>query len=104
MHCPTNNLLLIACFGFASVAPEAGHDNWPEFRGPTCDGHSTATGLPVRFSDTENVRWKTPIHDRGWSTPVVWGRQVWMTTATEDGRLMFAVCVDRETGKILYDK
>jgi len=51
-------------------------------------GLNLATGLPIRWSETENVRWKTPIHDKGWSSPVVWGDQVWLTTAREDGKQM----------------
>src|SRR5687767_13777114 len=78
-------------------------ETWPEFRGPTGQGHSDSTGLPVTWSETQNVRWKTRIHDLGWSTPVIWGDQVWMTTATADGRAMFAVCVDRNTGSIVQD-
>jgi outer membrane protein assembly factor BamB len=78
-------------------------DNWPRFRGPTGDGHADAKKLPVTWSETENVVWKTAIHYRGWSSPVVWGDQVWLTTATEDGRQMFAVCLDRATGKIVHD-
>src|SRR5579871_6062438 len=85
------------------AAAAVGADNWPEFRGPTGDGHAQASGLPVRWSETENVRWKTPIHDKGWSSPVVWGDQVWMTTATADGKRLFAVAVDRQTGKVLHD-
>lgn len=77
--------------------------NWPEFRGPTGQGLSTATGLPVTWSETENVKWKTAIHGKAWSSPVVWGTQVWLTTATEDGRELFAVALDRETGKVLHD-
>jgi len=78
-------------------------ENWPEFRGPTGDGHADATGLPLRWSETENIRWKTPIHDKGWSSPVIWGSQIWLTTATVDGKQLFAVCLDRETGKIVHD-
>lgn len=78
-------------------------ENWPEFRGPRGNGHSGATGLPLTWSESENVLWKTPIHDRGWSSPVVWGNQVWLTTATDDGKRLFAVCVDRDTGKIVHD-
>ena len=85
--------LLFATLSLAAAA--AAGDNWPQFRGPHGDGHSDATGLPLTWSETENVVWKTPIHDRGWSSPVVWGDQVWMTTATADGHEMFAVCVDR---------
>lgn len=78
-------------------------DNWPDFRGPGHNGHSDATNLPIKWSETENITWKVEIHDRGWSTPVIWGDQIWMTTATEDGRQMFAVCVSKKTGNILHD-
>lgn len=50
------------------------------------------------------VRWKTPIHGKGWSSPVVWENQIWLTTATEDGTRMSVICVDRRDGKILHDK
>jgi len=78
-------------------------DNWPEFRGPHGDGHSDATGLPTTWSETQNVRWKTAIHDKGWSSPVVWGNQVWVTTATGTGDKLYAVGLDRETGKVIHD-
>src|SRR2546421_2874992 len=80
-----------------------GAQNWPQFRGPDGNGHSEAKGLPLTWSETDHVKWKTPIHDRGWSSPVVWDNQIWMGTATEDGTKLFAVCVDRETGKIMHD-
>ena len=78
-------------------------ENWSEFRGPHGDGTSTATGLSTTWSESEHVTWKTPIHGRGWSSPVIWDRQIWMTTATPDGKQLFAVCVDRESGKITHD-
>ncbi len=78
-----------------------GGETWPEFRGPTGDGHSDCRGLPVTWSATENVAWKTAIPGRGWSSPVIWHGQIWLTTATPDGKEMFAVCVDRESGKIV---
>lgn len=79
-------------------------ENWPEFRGPGGAGHSTSTGLPKEWSETQNVTWKTPLHGRGWSSPVVWGKQVWLTTATPDGKELSVICVDRESGKILIDQ
>lgn len=85
------------------IAASGTEQNWPEYRGPHGDGHSDTTGLPIHWSETENVRWKTPIHDKGWSSPVVWGDQVWLTTAREDGKQMFALCIDRRTGKVLHD-
>jgi outer membrane protein assembly factor BamB len=92
-------LLIIATAGHASLAA----DNWPQFRGPDGQGHSDATALPLTWSETEHVRWKTPIHDKGWSSPVVWGNQVWLTTATVDGKKLYAMCIDLETGKIVRD-
>jgi outer membrane protein assembly factor BamB len=76
---------------------------WPQFRGPDGNGVSTATGLPVTWSETQNIRWKTPIHGRAWSSPVILGRQVWVTTATPDGKQLSALAVDKDTGKILFD-
>ena len=78
-------------------------ENWPYFRGPTMQGVSDAKDLPVTWSDTENVAWKTSLHGKAWSSPVVWGDQVWVTTASEDGRELGAVCLDKNTGKIVHD-
>jgi len=78
-------------------------ENWPQFRGPSGDGQSDATGLPVKFSETEKVKWKTAIHGKAWSSPVIWGSQVWLTTAKEDGTELGVVCVDKESGKVLRD-
>lgn len=78
-------------------------ENWPNFHGPTNDNHSNATDLPLTWSETENVVWKTPIHDSGWSSPVIWGNQIWLTMATDDGKQSYALCLDRQTGRIVHD-
>ena len=78
-------------------------ETWPNFRGPTADGFSKATGIPTEFGETKNVTWKTPIHGKGWSTPLVSETQVWVTTASEDGKTMSALCLSRATGKVLFD-
>ena len=89
---------------------ESAHADWPEFRGPWGDGHVSGPGntnpveLPLHWSESENVKWKTEIPDRGWSTPVVLGGQVWLTTATVDGHDYFALCVDADTGKIRFNE
>jgi len=77
--------------------------DWPDWRGPTADGHSDAAALPLRWSETENIAWKTAIHDSGHSTPVVLDGQVWITTAKEDGTVLYAVCADLNTGEVLRD-
>ncbi|MGI9472028.1 MAG: PQQ-binding-like beta-propeller repeat protein [Rubripirellula sp.] len=92
--------LLLPLFAFSMEA--SGDTNWPEFRGPSGDGHARDTSLPVSI-DESVVQWKTPIHGKGWSSPVVWGDQIWLTTATEDGTKMSLLCVDRNTGKVTQD-
>lgn len=78
-------------------------ENWPQFRGPDGTGHSDARGLPLNWSESKNVVWKTPIHDRGWSSPVVFGKQIWLTSATKDGKQLFVFVVDRDNGKVVKD-
>lgn len=92
----------ILVFGLGLACATAA-DNWPQFRGPGGDGHSGAKGLPLTWSETNNVKWKIAIHDKGWSSPVIWDNQIWLTTATDEGGKLFALCVDRETGKIVHD-
>ncbi|MCP4858138.1 MAG: PQQ-like beta-propeller repeat protein [Fuerstiella sp.] len=86
-----------------SVETLAGEQSWWQFRGPGGNGHTTATKLPIEWDESRNVAWKTDIHDRGWSSPVIWRNQIWMTTATRDGHRVFAVCIDKDTGRILHD-
>ncbi|MCA1648794.1 MAG: PQQ-binding-like beta-propeller repeat protein [Acidobacteria bacterium] len=76
---------------------------WRQFRGPDGLGTSPASIVPLTWSEAKNVRWKTAIHGRAWSSPVVFGNQVWVTTATEDGRELYAVALDRESGRIVHD-
>ena len=78
-------------------------DRWTQFRGPDGAGISDATGLPIEWSESSNVRWKTAIKGKAWSSPVVWDEQVWVTNATEDGKRLSALCIDRETGKVERD-
>lgn len=79
-------------------------NSWPMFRGPLGDGTVTGSHLPLTWSETENVLWKTAMPNQGWSTPVVQGNQIWLTSATEKGEDFFALCVDAESGKILIEK
>ncbi len=76
---------------------------WPEFRGPTGQGHATETGLPLRWSESLNVVWKVPVPGLGWSSPVIRGEKIWMTTATEEGRSLRVVSVDKSSGRLLQN-
>jgi len=114
--------LLLVCALVVSVAMFcAASDSWPGFRGPTGDGRSHTKNLPTKWSEKENVAWKTEVHGKGWSSPVILGKQVWLTTADEvpdkdpvpkkggppanpvKEVSFFVVCIDRDTGKVIHD-
>ncbi len=103
MYRATAVCLVFLTVATAGIRSSPAADNWPQFRGPDGQGHSDATSLPLTWSETEHVRWKTPIHDKGWSCPVVWGNQICLTTATVEGKKLYAICVDLETGKVVRD-
>jgi len=109
---------------FCSTALAA---EWPEWRGPGGQGHAAASALPVTWSDSTGIAWRTEIPGRGWSSPVIEGNQIWMTTALETPaspadtarRLskntgdqpvtllerveLRAICVDRESGRLIHN-
>jgi outer membrane protein assembly factor BamB len=87
-------------FVIAWTASAAAAEDWPAFRGPTGQGHSAEQGLPLEWSETRNVAWKSPVEGAGWSSPVVGGGRVWVTTASGDrGRSLRALAFDVETGR-----
>ena len=98
-------LIPISAFMIVLIQTEvlAQQSNWTHFRGTNLDGKSADNQVPVVWNDTTNVIWKTDIRGKGWSSPVVCGNQVWVTTATVDGKEMSAVCVDFKSGKVLFD-
>lgn len=95
---------LVALLGSAAIAIATRAENWPQFRGPTGQSHSTETGLPLRWSATDNIAWKTPIPGESWSSPIVWGDRLFVTTATDGGESCRVLALDRSTGTILWDK
>ncbi len=103
LPCTVRRAICIVVAIAGAVAPVRGGENWPQFRGPRANGQSLAVGLPVSFGESENVCWKTPVHGKAWSSPVVWDSQIWMTTATLDGKELGALCVDAESGRVLHD-
>jgi outer membrane protein assembly factor BamB len=95
-------LILHAASLFLTLVATAG-DSWPQFRGPHQNGVSDAPELPLTWSESDSVQWKTPIPGEGWSSPIVAKGQIWMTTAMDEGRSLRAICVDLESGKIIRD-
>src|SRR5258705_5739588 len=75
-------------------------EDWPQFRGPTGQGHSAERGVPLDWSESRNVTWKTPVPGRGWSSPVVAAGRVWLTTSVKaNGASLRALAYDAETGR-----
>ena len=94
--------------GWAWSAQEvetAGDAFWPQFRGPSGDGHANQeSNPPLNWSETENVRWRTDIPGKAWSSPIAWGDTIWVTTATENGLVLSAIALDRKSGVIRWNK
>lgn len=76
---------------------------WHEFRGDAHDGTALGEHPPLEWGEDKNLKWKVAIHGRGWSSPVVAEDQIWLTTAAEDGKQMYAVCVGLDSGKVVHD-
>src|SRR5262245_51434845 len=92
-------VLALACAGLLSAAAHG--DDWPQFRGPDGQGHSSARDVPSTWSEQENIAWKVAIDGLGWSSPVIAAGQIWLTTATDEGRSLRAVAIDAARGKTL---
>lgn len=78
--------------------------SWTHFRGSELNGTSREKGFPTTWNDSTNIAWKIPEAGKGWSSPVVYGNQIWFTTAHSESREMRAVCLDLESGNMLHDR
>lgn len=94
---PAIAVLLIVPFTLSA------EENWNQFRGPNANGHSSAEKLPTTWSETENVRWKVENGGKAWSSPVIWGKQIWLTNAPEDGKELFVQCRDAASGELIHN-
>ena len=77
--------------------------DWPQFRGPDGQGHSDQKGIPIHWAEGENITWKTAVPGEGWSSPVIAGNQVWMTSSEAGGKSLHAICIDKRSGKLLHN-
>ena len=77
---------------------------WPEFRGPRGDGHAVSKQLPETWNEQHHVRFKVKVPGLGWSTPVIHGDQVWLTTASPDGHDLRVICLDRNEGHKIHER
>jgi outer membrane protein assembly factor BamB len=96
-------------FLLIALAPLTAAADWPQFRGPTQQGHADAKGLPVEWGPDKNVVWKIPVPGKGWSSPVVAGGRIYLTTAVPNGEApkpgvsLRTICYEAATGKLLWD-
>ena len=77
--------------------------DWPQFRGPDGQGHSSERDLPLEWNEDQNIVWKVPIPGLGWSSPVIQGERIWLTTALGKGHSLRAVSLDRKDGRVLSE-
>ena len=89
--------LLPVIFAAAAAA------EWPQFRGPSGQGQSLASELPLRWSESQNIAWKAAIPGEGWSSPVIADGQVWLTAAAEGGASLRAIALDQASGRVLHN-
>ncbi len=92
---------LCCCLFAVSSGTVVADSNWPGWRGPTADGHSSESGFPVKW-DNSSVTWQVPLPGVGQSSPTIWGEQMFLTTALDGGRQRMVFCVDRNNGQILW--
>ncbi|MEQ1860504.1 MAG: PQQ-binding-like beta-propeller repeat protein [Chthoniobacteraceae bacterium] len=95
-------IVFVALLAVCAWSAEA---EWPQFRGPTGQGISAATGVPVKWSATENVAWSVEVPGRGWSSPVFSNGRLYLTSAVDDGGVITlrALCFDAVDGRTLWD-
>ena len=96
-----STLFLLAALSVGSAA--AADANWPRWRGPQQNGHTDDAQLPVQWSG-ENVVWKAPLPGIGQSSPILWGDRIFLTSYLDRGRERIVFCVDRTSGKILWQQ
>jgi outer membrane protein assembly factor BamB len=95
---------LFAAIALVIVLPlAAAASDWPQFRGPGGQGHSSSKNAPLTWSETEHVTWKVALPGLGWSSPSIQDQQIWVTTAVDEGHSLRAIALDRNNGKTLHD-
>ncbi len=78
--------------------------NWPHWRGPHFDGSTDEKNLPVEFSKTQNVTWSATLPGTSAATPIIWENRVFLSSSDQSIKGMRALCLDRQTGKVLWNQ
>ncbi|WP_167605425.1 PQQ-binding-like beta-propeller repeat protein [Maribellus sediminis] len=96
--------ILIFLLTFVVAACQNKTANWTHFRGSNMDGHAEVEKAPLHWSEADNVVWKVAVKGQGWSSPVVFGNQIWLTSAEEDGTQFYVCCYNLDSGELLLEK
>ena len=97
----TSRTLAAATIAVLLVANSSMAENWTQFRGANTDGTAADAKLPGEIAEDKNLAWKIEVPGKGWSSPVTWGNEIWLTTATPEGDEMFVLSYDATSGKQL---
>ena len=98
-------VILMAAAWAAVHAGSVKADDWPQWRGMRHDGIADAASMPpLTFSATEKVRWSVPIPGRGHGSPIVHGKNIFLATADEKARTQSLICIDRDTGRLTWER
>jgi len=100
----SNAKLFLSGVGLAAMLVAVSAENWPAWRGPRGDGTSLEKNVPVRWSATSNVVWKTELPGVGHASPIVWGDRVFTVTALAENQARVLLCLDRKSGRILWNR
>ena len=95
------SIILAACT-MIGIAPVSA-DDWPAWRGPRGDGISHEPNVPVRWSSTENIAWSVAVPGIGWSSPIVLGDRVFLTTSTPEDQARRVLCYQATNGRLLWN-
>ena len=98
----TKRAIFVCIFLLAASTPTLGGDHWPNWRGPTHNGVSDETDLPLAWSSGENIHWKLDLPGRSGSTPIVWGDQILVVATRDDQIVLWSV--DRLSGDIQWER
>ena len=100
---PTSVLRTVPLCAFMFLFAGRLSADWPQFRGPDGQGHSEEVGVPTHWSEDKNVAWKSAVPGQGYSSPVIAGNQIWITSAENEGKSLRAVCFNKDSGKLLHN-
>jgi len=96
--------VLLVSLALTWMASDLAAANWPAWRGPEGTGVAREKNLPLHWGTNENVRWRTPLPERGNSTPIVWRNQVFLTQPDAGGKRRTLMSLDRATGKLIWQQ